>query len=118
MTKSKVTRCGKDTPRSGNDFTFGPGQMRVFARTRGVIQGVKVGKPDLRRDCTLSRSPLRLAFAASVFTKEGGVLSGSIPLRIAVVNPLGAVRCDLYGATDRGTLNLSLPLALNDPPGE
>jgi hypothetical protein len=109
---------GHVEPPAGTAFTFGPGQMRVFARTRGVIQGVNVGRPNLRRDYTLSRSPLRLEFAASVATKEGGLLSGSIPLRIVLLDPLGEVRYDLYRATDRGTLNLALPLALNDPPGE
>jgi hypothetical protein len=109
---------GKLERPSGGVFTFGPGQMRVFARTRGVIQGVKIGRPDLRRDYTLAQSPLHLEFAASVLTGENGVLSGSIPLRILVVDSLGAVRYDLYRATERGTFNFSLPLALNDPPGE
>ena len=109
---------GHPGPAAGGSYTFGPGQMRVFARTRGAIQGVSPGTPDVRRDYTLSRSPLSLEFAASVVTKEGGVLSGSIPLRVVVLDALGAVRYDLYRATERGTLNLTLPLALNDPPGE
>ena len=109
---------GTDRTARWRAFTFGPGQMRVFARTKGIIQGVTLGTPDVRRDYTLSRSPLRLEFAASVATKEGGLLSGSIPLRIVLLDPLGEVRYDLYRATDRGTLNLALPLALNDPPGE
>jgi len=106
------------TEPSGGVFTFGPGQMRVFARTRGVIHSVKIATPELRRDYTLAQSPLRLEFAASVLTREGGILGGSIRLRVVLLDPLGAVRYDLYRATDRGTLHLSLPLALNDPPGE
>ncbi len=109
---------GTFQPSSGGTFTFGPGQMRVFARTRGPIGAVKVGTPDMRRDYTLTRAPLRLEFAASVLTRDGAVLCGSIPLRIVLIDPLGAVRHHLYRATDRGTFKCSLPLALNDPPGE
>ncbi len=108
---------GKAEPTSGGQFAFGPGQMRVFARTRGRIEAVTLGTPDLRRDYTLTRAPLRLDFAASVLTSEGSVLSGSIPLHIVLTDPLGVVRYDLFRATERGTLKFSLPLAVNDPPG-
>ena len=40
MTKSKVTRCGKDTPRSGNDFTFGPAEY--LGHVRKVKEAVNV----------------------------------------------------------------------------
>jgi hypothetical protein len=48
----------------------------------------------------------------------GRLLSGSAPLRVRVIDPLGGVRYDLYRATDRGTLTLSLPQGLNDPAGK
>jgi hypothetical protein len=48
---------------------------------------------------------------------RGGLLSGSVPLRVRVTDPLGAVRYDLYRAADRGTFRMSLPLAVNDPAG-
>jgi hypothetical protein len=97
---------------------FGPGQMRVFARTTRPIGAVAVGSPTLRRDYTLAQSPLRLDFGAAVLDDKGGILSGSIPLQITVVDPLGAARYDLYRATEGGLLRLTLPLAVNDPPGD
>jgi len=41
---------------------------------------------------------------------------GSLPLRVRVFDPLGK-RHDVYRATELGTLRLSLPLGVNDPPG-
>ena len=39
-------------------------------------------------------------------------------MQIRVIDPLGAVRYDLYRATTMGSLQFSLPLAANDPPGQ
>jgi hypothetical protein len=100
------------------EFHFGPGQMRVFARTTRPIGGFTFGKPVVRRDYTQSQLPLRLDLGAAVFDGGGEIVGGSVPLRLIVTDPLGAIRYDLYRATDRGSLNLSLPLALNDPPGQ
>ncbi len=97
---------------------FGPGQMRVFARTSRPIGSVAVCSPTLRRDYTLAQSPLRLDFGISVLDNRGSLLSGSVPLQIVVVDPLGAPRYDLYRATEGGLLRLSLPLGVNDPPGD
>jgi hypothetical protein len=99
-------------------FRFGPGQMRVFARTARPIGGVRTGTPILRRDYTQREAPIRIELSASLMDDKGGLLSGSAPLRIRVIDPLGGTRYDLYRATDRGTLTLSLPLALNDPAGK
>jgi hypothetical protein len=100
------------------EFFFGPGQMRVFARTTRPIGGVRAAAPRLERDFTRAEAPIRCDFGASVLDDHGGLISGAIPLRIVVTDPLGATRFDLYRATDGGFLNLSLPLALNDPPGD
>ena len=100
------------------DLPFGPGQMRVFARTARPIGGVAVGNPALRRDYTLAQSPLRLEFGAAVLDDRGALLSGSIPLQIVITDPLGATRFDLYRASEGGLLRLGLPLAVNDPPGD
>ena len=100
------------------ELPFGPGQMRVLARTTRPIGGVAVGGPALRRDYTLAQSPLSLDFGAAVLDDRGGLLSGSIPLQIVVTDPLGATRYDLYRASQDGLLRLSLPLAVNDPPGD
>jgi hypothetical protein len=100
------------------EFPFGPGQMRVFARTARPIGSVAVGAPAVRRDYTLAQSPLRFDFAAAVLDNRGGLLSGSIPLQIVITDPLGAARYDLYRATQDGLLRLSLPLGANDPQGD
>jgi hypothetical protein len=97
---------------------FGPGQMRVFARTARPIGGVKVATPIIRRDYTQHDQPTHLEIGAVVVDTKGGVLSGSIPLRIQVLDPLGQMRYDLYRATDRGSIKLSLQLGLNDPAGK
>jgi hypothetical protein len=127
-------------------FVFGPGQMRVFARTTGPLgitrslnvqadmSGITVATPTLHRDYTLSEQPLRLHVAATVtaikaIVQGGGgagpqvsyepvALSGSVPLRIQLLDPLGKVRYDLYRATESGVLKLRLPLAINDPAGK
>ncbi len=98
-------------------FRFGAGQMRVFARTSRPIGGVSVATPVVRRELERLEAPLCLELTAVVLDRQGGVLSGSIPLRIEVTDALGATRYDLYRATTQGILALSLPLALNDPPG-
>jgi len=111
----------QDLARKGDrlqgQFRFGPGQIRVFARTAHPIRGVQAATPLLHRDYTLTASPLRIDLAASLH-HDKGILSGSVPLRIRVVDPLGAVRYDLHRATDRGLCKLSLPLAINDPAGK
>ncbi|MBE7502908.1 MAG: hypothetical protein HS113_22030 [Verrucomicrobiales bacterium] len=100
------------------EFRFGPGQMRVFARTTRPIGGVKATQPRLERDFTRSTAPIRCRFSAAVLDDQAGLLSGPIPLRLVLTDPSGATRYDLFRATDGGGLDLTLPLALNDPPGE
>jgi len=97
---------------------FGPGQMRVFVRTTRPIGSVAVGSPTLRRDYTVAQSPLHFDFGVAVLDDRGGLLSGSIPVQIVVTDPLGATRYDLYRASEGGLLRLSLPLGVNDPPGD
>jgi len=109
-------------------YRFGPGQMRVFARTAHPISGVWVGTPVVRRDYTIADAPLSVEIGAALLWGGGlpnsngspsrGVVSGSAPLRIRVIDPLGAPRYDLYRATSAGTIRLVLPLAVNDPAGK
>ena len=112
----------KTFAREGSDlvtrFRFGPGQMRVFARTSRPISGIKLGAPILHRDYTVTEAPVRIEFAATLLDSGGRVLSGSAPLRVRLADPLGVIRHDLYRATDCGMIKLSLPLAVNDPPGQ
>ena len=98
-------------------FRFGPGEMRVFARTAHPIGGVRIADPVVVRELVLEESPLRLDLAANVVDTEGRPVSGSIPLRVRLIDPLGVARYDLYRATKLGQLNLGVPLAANDPPG-
>jgi len=98
-------------------FRLGPGQMRVFARTTRPIGTVRLSAPQLVRDYTKATQPLALHLGAVMLDQTGQVLSGSFPLQIQVVDPLGVVRHDLARATDRGMLTLSVPLAANDAPG-
>jgi hypothetical protein len=57
------------------ELPFGPGQMRVFARTTRPIGSVAVGSPTLRRDYTMAQSPLRLDFGAAVLDDKGAIIS-------------------------------------------
>jgi hypothetical protein len=99
-------------------FHFGPGQMRVFARTARPIGGIQVLAPIVARDLTAGENPLRVQINAALVDDGKQVLVGSAPLRIRLVDPSGAIRYDLYRATNQGTLQMTLPLAANDPPGK
>jgi hypothetical protein len=109
---------------------FGPGQMRVFARTaRQIVSpslfdvperlgGVKVATPTILRDYTLQQSPIRLQIGAVLADRTGRVLAGSAPLHVRVVDPLGAARYDLYRATAKGMYQETLQLGVNEPAGQ
>ena len=97
---------------------FGSGAMKVFARTTRPIGGVSVGTPVVIRDFTNEKEPLHVEIAATLVDDKGKVLCGSAPMAVQVIDPLGAVRYDLWRATERGVLALSLPLAANDPAGQ
>jgi hypothetical protein len=99
-------------------FRFGPGQMRVFARTARPIAGVKALTPVVTRDLVQEQMPIRVEVGAALVDAKGGVLSGSAPLHVQLIDPLGVVRHELYRATRLGTFSIALPLAANDPAGE
>jgi len=100
------------------DFRWGAGQMRAYARTARPIGGVLVATPAVTCDLTQANSPLSLNINAVLLDAQNGILAGSAPLQITVTDPLGAVRFDLFRATDQGFCRLSLPLAANDPVGK
>jgi hypothetical protein len=114
----KIARdtSGPDTPDGGGGtvFRFGPGQMRVWALTERPIGGVKVATPVVTREMVREEMPIRLSIAAILLDDKGGVLSGSAPLRVQVIDPQGATRYDLCRATKHGQLALELPLAANE----
>jgi hypothetical protein len=99
-------------------YDFIPGQMRVFALTARPIGAVSVATPAITHDLTQLKNPITLRLAATVLDNKGGVLSGSAPLRIQVLDPKGVTRYDLHRATKLGTLAIELPLAANDPSGD
>jgi hypothetical protein len=96
---------------------FGPGEMRVFARTARPLGGVRAATPVLRRDLTREQAPIQLEIGAGVVDPKGGKLSGSVPLHVRVIDPLGITRHELYRATELGDFSVRLPLAANDPAG-
>src|SRR5262249_30897337 len=96
---------------------FGPGQMRVLARTARPIGGVRATPPVVSRDLTQEKAPIQVAVGATLVDGRGGVPGGSAPLRVRVIAPLGVPRYDLYQATRLGSFAMSLPLAANDPAG-
>ena len=97
---------------------FGPGQMRVFARTARPIGGVQVAMPTLTRDYTRDTEPLTLDIAATLVDTENKLIAGTAPLEIMVTDPLGDVRYRIFRATEQGSCRLSLPMAVNDPAGQ
>jgi hypothetical protein len=99
-------------------FRFGPGQMRVFARTARPVGKVQALTPQVRRGYTKAEQPLAVEVGAVLLDDRNRVLASSAPLEVRLIDPLGHVRYDLYRATDQGTLKLTLPLAANDPGGE
>jgi hypothetical protein len=101
-------------------YRFGPGQMRVFARTAAPADAktsVKISTPVVSRELVLEKEPIAVEIAATLLAGDR-VVSGSVPLHVLVVDPLGALRHELYRATKLGQFSVRLPLAANDPPGE
>ena len=99
-------------------FRFGPGQMRVFARTAKPIGGVQIATPIVTTDLVRHESPIRLHLAFTLTDTEGGILAGSAPMHIQIIDPQGHTRFDLYRATKLGQFSIELPLAANDATGE
>jgi hypothetical protein len=100
---------------------FGPGEMRVFARTLhpvGFLGGIKLARPVLTRDLVLEKEPIAVTIAGTVTDQRGEILCGAFPLHILVIDPHGVTRHELFRATDNGQFNIKLPLAANDAAGE
>lgn len=105
-------------PGATGTLRFGPGQMRAWAKTARPIGSIQALPATVFNDTTLARDPLRVEIGAVLTGDDKRVLAGSAPLRIRVIDPIGATRFDLYRATERGLFHASLPLAANDPSGE
>jgi len=97
---------------------FGPGQLRAFARTARPIGGVGVAAPAISCDFAREHLPIRLEIGATLLDDRGGVLAGSAPMHVRVIDPLGAMRYELYRATKLGRFSEMLTLAANDPAGQ
>ena len=100
------------------EFRFGPGQMRVFARVLRPIHQIVVTMPVVTRDLSREKDPIRVEFAASLVNRDNVIINSSVPFRVEVTDPLGAMRYELYRATKLGQLQVTLPLAANDPAGK
>jgi hypothetical protein len=113
-----VKQLQKSGDKLAGKFRFGPGEMRVFARTARPIGKVQALPPVIRRDYTHATEPLGVEVGAALLDTQGRVLSAAAPLELRVIDPLGATRYEVFRATKDGTLRLVLPLAANDPAGE
>lgn len=98
-------------------ISFGAGQMRVFARTARPIGRVELGTPTIFTDYSMENAPLYVTITGTIVDDKGKVLVGSVPLEITLTSPLKATRYLLHRATDRGSISIDLPLAINDPAG-
>lgn len=97
---------------------FGPGQLRVLARTTRPLGALQLRPPVVgAADYTAAGAVRTVAVRAGVAAADGIPLNAVVPVRIVVTDPGGVVRYDLYRATDGGELRLDLPLAVNDPAG-
>jgi hypothetical protein len=118
MSGGPATGFVKQDGRLVGTFRFGPGQMRVFARTRSHMNAVLVARPIVTSDLTNDAAPIQLHIAATLHAGESSTIAGSVPLRVSVIDPLGVTRFDLFRATKLGQFSIDLPLAANDPAGE
>jgi hypothetical protein len=92
--------------------------MRVFARVARSIGGLKLVKPVLRTDLARQLEPVALEIAATLLDTGGRPLSGSVPVHLKVIDPLGGIRHEFFRATSQGQFHATVPLAANDPVGE
>jgi hypothetical protein len=113
-----LTEFRRQGNKRAGKLRFGPGQLRVFARTARPVGGVQLLTPLVSSDYTAAENPVRVEINALLVDDRRQVLCGSAPLRVEVIDPLKVKRYDLYRATSRGLLRLTLPLAANDPAGE
>src|SRR5207244_4332613 len=90
---------------------------RVWARSSRPIGGVQLAAPVVTRELALEQSPIKLSIAATLVDDKGRLLSGSAPLHIRLIDPLGVTRHELYRSTKLGVFRMDLPLAANDPSG-
>jgi len=98
---------------------FGPGDMKVFARTARPIGGVLVFAPVFNTDLTREgAAPISMTFSAALVDKANKAISGTAPLQIVVKDPAGKVRYDLFRATESGVCSVTLPMAANDAAGK
>ena len=96
---------------------FGPGAMRVFARTAKPIGRISAGAATVETDLTSDEHPRALKASAALLDSQGKLLCGAAPVKIEVRDSLGVLRYRLWRATYAGSLNIVLPLAANDPAG-
>jgi len=105
-------------PGATGTLRFGPGQMRAWAKTAKPIGAIQALPAAVTIEPIQAVDPIRVEIGAVLMDSDRRVLAGSAPLRVRLIDPLGATRYDLYRATERGLFRATLPLAANDPSGE
>ena len=91
-----VVELAKKGGKLAGHFRFGPGEMRVFARTARPIGKVAGLTPIVVRDYTKAEHQAVVEVAGVLLDTAGSPLSGSVPIQVRLVDPLGNVRYDLY----------------------
>ena len=107
----------KDGKLAGH-FRFGPGEMRVFARTARPIGKVAGLTPVVVCDYTKAEQPTVVEVPAYCWMPRAARFCGSVPMQVRLIDPLGNVRYDLYRATDRERSRSVCRWAANDPSGQ
>ena len=74
--------------------------------------------PSVHTNLIQANAPRQLQFEAVVQDTAGRILTGSIPLEVVVVDPLGVKRYELLRATAGGGVKLDLQLGVNEPVGK
>ena len=100
-----------------SNFSFGVGEMRVVAITKRPIEKVFTMISDVLVETTREFNPITFNVRSTVTDNDGMPLSGSIPMRIRIIDPLGAERYNVLRATDNGVLTEVFALGTNDPVG-
>lgn len=118
LTGGGVPELDPNQPVRRARFRFGPGEMRVFAIVPRLISHIKLAAPVVTCDLVAEKAPATVKIAATVVDYTGEIVSGSMPLHVVVLDPLGTRRHELFRATDQAQIAVTLPLAANDPAGQ
>ena len=86
-----------------------PGQAKLFAALDAGVAGVRLS--------AVSAKNRTLSITVSAVDVNGRPLRAPVPAALVVRDASGAERFRVYRCIERGKLELSLPLGMNEPPG-